>query len=437
MIPSDTNAGNPTPASTINLDTEVGRMALESGLITKSEIEYCREQQKQSSDPNQRSLSDLLVENNFVTTTQVKRIRRQIEESSKRSKIPGYEIIREIGKGAMARVFEARQVSLDRTVAIKVLPRKMSENVEFVDRFYKEGKAAARLSHNNIVQAIDVGQAPAGYHYFVMEYIEGLTLYDEMAAPPAGRGRKFSEADALDVIVQICDALVHAHERGLIHRDVKPKNIILTPQGVAKLTDLGLARAADDTDAAESEAGKAYGTPYYISPEQIRGDVDIDFRADIYSLGATLYHLVTGRPPFEGDTPSAVMHKHLKQPLVPADHINTALSAGIGEIIDVAMAKKRDERYQSTADMLDDLKAIRRGEGPTHARRVIDIDSLAAMEDNAGKSSDTVDIDSGEPAPRRRGGPSVWDQPIVVALAIAAGASILANIGLIVLYVLK
>jgi serine/threonine-protein kinase len=436
MIPSDTNAGNSTPTSTTaNIDTEVGRMALESGLVTRSEIDYCREQQKQSSDPNQRSLSDLLVENNFVTTTQVKRIRRQIEESSKRSKIPGYEIIREIGKGAMARVFEARQLSLNRTVAIKVLPRKMSENVEFVDRFYKEGQAAARLQHNNIVQAIDVGQSPSGLHYFVMEYIEGLTLYDEMAPHPAGRGRRFSEAEALDIIIQICDALVHAHERGLIHRDVKPKNIILTPQGVAKLTDLGLARAADDKDAAESEAGKAYGTPYYISPEQIRGDVDIDYRADIYSLGATMYHLVTGRPPFEGDSPSAVMHKHLKQPLVPADHVNTALSAGIGEIIDVAMAKKRDERYQSTADMLDDLRAVRSGEAPTHARRVIDIDSLAAMEEHA-KSSDTVDLDSGEPA-RRRGGGSVWDQPIVLTLAIVAGVSVLANIGLLVLYILK
>ena len=172
----------------------------------------------------------------------------------------------------------------------------MSENPEFVDRFYKEGKAAARLSHNNIVQAIDVGGTPDGYHFFVMEYLEGKTLYDLMAPPPEGEGHAFSEAEALDITIQMADALAHAHRRGLIHRDVKPKNIILTPQGVAKLTDLGLARATDDQEAAASEAGKAYGTPYYISPEQIRGDVDIDFRADIYSLGATMYHLVTGRP---------------------------------------------------------------------------------------------------------------------------------------------
>ncbi len=301
--------------------------------------------------------------------------------------------------------------------------------MEFVDRFYKEGKAAARLSHNNIVQAIDVAQAPAGYHYFVMEYIEGQTLYDEMAAPPAGKGRSFSEADALDVIIQMADALVHAHERGLIHRDVKPKNIMLTPGGVAKLTDLGLARGVDDKEAAELEAGKAYGTPYYISPEQIRGDVDIDFRADIYSLGATMYHLVTGRPPFEGDSPSAVMHKHLKQALVPADHVNTALSTGVGEIIDVSMAKKREERYQSTKDMLEDLKAVRRGEPPTHARRAVDLDSLAQMEEN---SDGTIDITPPEPEPV-----NIWLQPMVLPLVFAAGISLLANVGLIVLYILK
>ena len=424
---SDSNASAGTPPDS---DSEVGRIALESGLITPAELAFVREQLNQSSDPNQRTLGDILVEKQFITPNQLKRIRTVSDERRKPNKIPGYELISELGKGAMARVFKARQISLDRIVAIKVLPRKMSESAEFVDRFYKEGKAAARLSHNNIVQAIDVAQAPAGYHYFVMEYIEGLTLYDEMTAPPAGRGRNFSEADALDVIIQMAEALVHAHERGLIHRDVKPKNIMLTPGGVAKLTDLGLARGVDDKEAAELEAGKAYGTPYYISPEQIRGDVDIDFRADIYSLGATLYHVVTGRPPFEGDSPSAVMHKHLKQPLVPADHVNTNLSAGIGEVIDVAMAKRREERYQSTKALLDDLKAVRQGQSPSHARRVVDLDSLAEMEQ---ANDGTLDVSD----PNSSSGTSPWSQPLVTPLAIAAGLSILMNIALLVMYFLK
>jgi serine/threonine-protein kinase len=411
MSQSDSNA----LGISSNLDTEVGKVVVDMGLATRTEIEFCREQQKQASDPNQRSLADLLIEHSFITANQAKRIRNQLAER-RSSQIPGYEIIGLIGKGAMAKVFKARQVSLDRIVAIKVLPKKMSDNVEFIERFYKEGKAAARLSHNNIVQAIDVGSTPDNLHYFVMEYVEGKTLYDIMQPPPIGEGRNFSEAEALDITIQMAEALDHAHQRGLIHRDVKPKNILLTKSGTAKLTDLGLARATDDKHAAESEAGKAYGTPYYISPEQIRGDVDIDFRADIYSLGATMYHLVTGQPPFDGETPSAVMHKHLKQPLTPPDHINTGLSAGIGEIIEVAMSKNRDERYNSTGDMLEDLRLVRKGEPPTHARRAVDLDSIAKIEETAR----TVDID---PAP---GGMSdLWRRPMVITLLITQGVSLL------------
>src|SRR3954465_1287751 len=411
---------------TANLDTEVGKAVVDMGLATRTEIDFCREQQKQSSDPNQRSLADLLVEHQFITANQAKRIRKNVEER-KSSQIPGYQLISKLGKGAMATAYKARQMSLDRVVAVKVLPKKLSENPEFVDRFYKEGKAAARLSHNNIVQAIDVGCAPDGYHFFVMEYVEGMTLYDIMQPPPVGEGRNFAEAEALDVTIQMADALAHAHQRNLIHRDVKPKNILLTKEGVAKLTDLGLARAMDDKEAAETEAGKAYGTPYYISPEQIRGDVDIDFRADIYSLGATMYPLVTGKPPFDGETPSAVMHKHLKQPLTPADHVNTALSAGIGEIIDVAMAKNRDDRYQSTEDMLEDLNAVRRGEPPTHARRAVHLDGLQQLEET-GK---TVDI--APPAAK----PLNWASPVAMTVLGVAGASLLGNLILFVLYLSK
>jgi serine/threonine-protein kinase len=412
-------------SGTTNFDSEVGRVVVEMGLATRTEIEHCRELQKQSSDPNGRSLADLLVDNSFITVNQSKRIRQQLTERQT-SRIPGYQILGQLGKGAMATVYKARQLSLNRIVAVKILPRKMNENQEFVERFYKEGQAAARLSHNNIVQAIDVGSSPDGLHYFVMEYIEGKTLYDVMAPKPQGDGKSFSEAEALDICIQISEALAHAHQRGLIHRDVKPKNIILTPDGVAKLTDLGLARATDDKDAAESEAGKAYGTPYYISPEQIRGDVDIDFRADIYSLGATLYHLVTGRPPFEGDTPSAVMHKHLKQPLVPADHINTALSSGVGEIIDVAMAKRREERYESTEQLLEDLRAVRAGQPPSHARRQVDLESLAKIE----ATGKTVDI---LPSPRGDDSGPIWSNPKVMALAAVVGVSIVVNIILLVI----
>ena len=418
-----TGGGSAATGLGTNLDTEVGRLAVDMGFATSTELEFCREQQKQSSDPNQRSLADLLVENSFITVNQAKRLRSQLEERKSTSQIPGYQLIAKVGKGAMATVYKAKQLSLNRDVAIKVLPKKMSNSREFVERFYQEGRAAARLAHNNIVGAYDVGSTPDGFHYFVMEFIEGLSLYDMMVPPPAGQGHQFSEAEALDVTLQIAEALAHAHSRGMIHRDVKPKNIVLTPAGVAKLTDLGLARAQDDKEAAESEAGKAYGTPYYISPEQIRGDVDIDFRADIYSLGATLFHLLTGRPPFEADTPTAVMHKHLKEPLTPPDHINPGVSTGVSEIVEVAMAKNRDERYQSTEDMLEDLRLVRGGHPPTHARRMVNVDALKELEEK-GK---TVDIAPTPPPP------NLYAAPLFIALAVFAGISLLANLVLFVL----
>jgi serine/threonine-protein kinase len=222
-----------------------------------------------------------------------------------------------------------------------------------------------------------------------MEYVEGKTVYDDLS-----KGKVYSEAEALDITIQVTRALAHAHGKGLIHRDVKPKNIMLTKEGVVKLADMGLARARDDKETAAQEAGRAYGTPYYISPEQIRGELDIDFRADVYSLGATFYHMVTGKVPFDGASPSAVMHKHLKEPLLPPDHINTSLSAGVAETIEVMMSKKRDNRYNSTEDLLKDLLAVQRGEPPLQARRRVDphvLRNLVKMEKDATKQAEAAD----------------------------------------------
>jgi serine/threonine-protein kinase len=287
--------------------------------------------------------------------------------------IPGFQVLSKVGQGAMAVVFKSKQLSLDRIVAIKVLPKRLSENREFVDRFYREGRAAARLNHANIVQAYDVGES-GGYHYFVMEYIDGKTVYDLVTD-----GKPMKEADAVRILLQCAKALHHAHEHGLIHRDVKPKNLMITKAGDVKLADMGLAREMGDFVTATAEAGRAYGTPYYISPEQIRGELTIDARADIYGLGATFYHMVTGKVPFDGTTPSAVMHKHLKDPLVPPDHINPALSSGVGEIIEVMMAKSPDDRYPSMVELIDDLEAVARGEPPFQARKKYDHSLLQSL----------------------------------------------------------
>lgn len=402
-----------------SMDSLVGRLVVERGLATAEEVEECRrhlKSQSEGSDPKQRTLTSMLVSKGIVTRKQIERLRPLIEEQKSDRQIPGFQIIEKLGAGAMATVYKARQISLDRMVAIKILPQKFMNNPQFVERFYAEGRAAAQLNHANIVGALDVGKS-GDYHYFVMEFVDGRTVYDDIME----RGR-YSETDALNIIVQMTRALDHAHKAGFIHRDVKPKNIMITKDGVAKLADMGLARAVSDREAAEAEQGKAFGTPYYISPEQIRGEIDVDFRADIYSLGATFYHMVTGRVPFDGPNPSAVMHKHLKTELTPPDHINPDLSAGIGEVIEVCMTKDRNKRYSATADLLADLEALQRGEPPLQARRKFDLSTLVAMEQN--EVTEPKSIDDGVSEVSAAPAPALQEQPIfwaaVVGWAVAA-----------------
>ncbi|MEO0586517.1 MAG: protein kinase, partial [Planctomycetota bacterium] len=291
---------------------------------------------------------------------------------------------------------------------IKILPKKFSSNKQFIERFYAEGKAAAKLNHPNIVGAVDVGLA-GDTHYFVMEFVDGLTVYDELV-----KHGRYSEKRALEIAIGVAMALDHAHKAGFIHRDVKPKNIMITKQGVVKLADMGLARAVSDREAAEAEAGKAFGTPYYISPEQIRGEVDVDERADIYGLGCTLYHMVTGKVPFDGPNPSAVMHKHLRNEATPPDQINHDLSNGLAEVIEAAMSKDRKGRYASASDMLIDLEAVAQGEAPPQARKMIDFSALSAPkpDDEAEPNANLVSLDQG---------PSIFTQP-VAWIAIAGWA---------------
>lgn len=393
-----------------SLDSEVGRLVVERGLATQEEVDQCLGMIRASSggsDINQRSLSEVLIAEGICTHRQIGRIKPEVEAQKDSRQIPGYQIMSKLGAGAMATVYKARQLSLDRIVAIKILPQKHSRDPNFIQRFYDEGKAAAKLNHPNIVGAYDVAQA-GDYHYFVMEFVDGRTVYDDISKDGA-----YSEEKALEIAIQVAKALSHSHKAGFIHRDVKPKNIMITDSGVVKLADMGLARAVSDREAAEAEAGKAYGTPYYISPEQIRGEIEIDFRADIYALGATMYHMVTGRVPFEGPNPSAVMHKHLKDDLVPPDHVNTKLTSGISEIIEVCMAKSPRKRYGNTEDLLNDLEAVAQGEAPTIARRMFDISSLAALE------ADETQITTVRTDPV--GGPSLVDQPVFWA-AIAGWA---------------
>ena len=370
---------SPRPRSQAVDELTLARLLVERKLVSKEDAERCLKLVRE--DPaatgnGAAALLRVLHREKLLSASHVQRLARELLEkpSGVPKKLPGYELIELIGRGSMGVVFKARQLSMDRIVAVKILRRELASNREFIERFHREAKIAAKLSHNNIVQAIDSGEYQ-GYHYFVMEYVDGTNIKEELDA-----GKVYSEREALEIIVQVADALAHAHSRGLVHRDIKPENIMLTRERIPKLADLGLARLSHGDPMAQAEKGIAIGTPYYISPEQVRGQVDIDIRADIYALGATLYHMVTGRVPFPGSNPVEVMKKHLHQPLVPPDHINQSLSSGLGEVVEKAMAKRREERYQTPQELITDLKRLLAGQPPLLAREQYNVSALAQLE---------------------------------------------------------
>jgi serine/threonine-protein kinase len=423
-----TSGGDTDQAGTGGFDTLLGQVVVRAGIATEEEVDRAFSDLSPGNSGSggdlNRTLADALIERQYATKHQIDRLRSDFEARRSGRSIPGFRIKRKLGAGAMATVFLAKQISLDRLVAIKVLPKKYSSNKKFIERFYKEGRAAAQLNHANIVQAYDVGAA-GEHHYFVMEYVDGPTVYDRIVGD-----KRMAEREAIDVVKQVAMALKHAHERGFIHRDIKPKNIMITRTGRVKLADLGLARALSDKDAAEAEAGRAYGTPYYISPEQIRGELKIGPQADIYGLGATFFHMVTGRVPFEGKNPSSVMHRHLKSQLEPPDHLNPELSAACAQVIEMMMAKKVEDRYQSVDDLIEDLDLIAQGKPPHFAHR--SLDGFAIADTLTAEAQATASIATLQPD-RSGGGGSATDSPMFMGLLILAVASVIANLILLVM----
>ena len=346
-------------AATVSLEEEkLAHALVNRGLITREEWQQARNEETGS---GLGPMLAALVKANFLTPAQAQRVAAELPNLTAQTMIPGYQVLEKIGQGSMGTVFKAKQISMNRTVAIKVLHRRLAANQKFLDRFTREAHLAAKFNSNHVIQAIDVGTT-GDINYFVMEYVEGKTIKDELE-----KGKIYDEAEAIDIVLQIARALQVAHRRKLIHRDIKPANIVITKDGTAKLADLGMARATEDEAHVKSEKGLTIGTPHYMAPEQIRGRADVDSRADIYSLGATLFHMVTGRQPFPYPTVDEVLKAHLNEELTPPDHINQKLSAGLGQVVEFMMAKSRKKRYPSPDELILDLECIQRDEPPRFA----------------------------------------------------------------------
>src|ERR1700694_4453356 len=264
-----------------------------------------------------------------------------------------YELSRLIARGGMAEVFLARDLLLDRPVALKALFPELSVDNSFVERFRREAQAPANLSHPNIVSVYDWGQADHTY-FIVMELVDGQPL----SAILRSEGPLLADRAAA-IGADVALALSFAHSHGVIHRDVKPGNVLITPDGVVKVTDFGIARAANTTESL-TQTGAVMGTATYFSPEQAQG-LRVDPRSDVYSLGVVLYEAVTGRPPFSGESPVAVAYKHFRENPAPPRQINPNIPAPFEAVLLQAMAKNPDDRYQSAQELRADLLRYQRG----------------------------------------------------------------------------
>ena len=341
-------------------DLSFGSIAIKLSFTTLERVDECIRLQEKMKELGvvPKKLGEIMLAKGYITDLQLKEIIRYQGTKGGHTQVANYKITAKIGHGAMGSIYKALQVSMDRIVALKVLSAKYAGNDRFRERFLREARAVAKLNHPNIIQGIDVGESN-GVYYFAMEYIDGPTVGELLK-----RGGALDEKRALNIVMQITRALNHAFQHGIIHRDIKPDNVMLTRDGVAKLCDLGLVKVTTDEGPESTRPGASMGTPYYISPEQARGEPDVDTRSDIYSLGATFYHMAVGDLPYPGDSAAVVISKHLTEPLTMPRQRNPLVTAPMEYIVVKMMEKDRENRYQTPQELLRDLEAVAAGGAP-------------------------------------------------------------------------
>jgi serine/threonine-protein kinase len=377
-----------------------GQVAVSLGLATEADIQECTVIQRKMREMGvDEPLGEIMVKKGRLTAQQHQQILRKLGVQI--SPIPGYSILSKIGQGGMGTVYKAVQGSVNRVVAIKIMSPQATSEPSYVARFLKEAQAAGHLNHKNLIAAIDAGAA-GGYYYFVMEFVTGKSCRELVNA-----NGPFDEKLALRVALQMAEVLEHIHQHKMVHRDIKPENILLTPDMTVKLCDLGLAKSTTSSDQSLTQEGLAVGTPYFMSPEQIRGEKDVDIRADLYSLGATLYFLLSRRHPFEGKSAAETMSMHLKQAVPDVRKLVPQVSEDFAHVIHKLMAKNRAERYQTPVDLAEDLRTVEAGNSPRLARQF-------AARHGAAKTTSTARL---EPV---RG--KAVSTPVAVGATLAAAA---------------
>lgn len=337
----------------------LSKLAVRNGFLTPAQVEeifqIVNERRKDASSQDGITFEDVAFEKGYMTSQQASAValafQRLIKDAEKQKwAIPGYEIFGKIGEGGLGVVLKARQISMNRIVALKILHKRWLNDEEFKQRFLIEARLVGKLSHQNLIKVFDVGKQDWKY-YFSMEFVEGETLEELIE-----REGPLDVLRAVDITIQILRAIKYLSRYDIVHCDIKPSNILLTKDQCAKLGDFGFVKS--NLEIAETEEGSVLGTPDYISPEQAMGSKAIDFRADIYSLGVTLYHMVAKKPPYEGSV-STVMRKHIKGELPSPKLHNPNVSDALVRIIERMCAKEPAGRYQSCDELFEDLELVK------------------------------------------------------------------------------
>jgi eukaryotic-like serine/threonine-protein kinase len=402
-----------------------GKILIERTLVTPGQLEQCLRLQAAEIDVGRprRSLGDLMVELGFITKAQLDLTLAEQRRRLKDLVVGPYHIIDKLGSGGMGAVYRAQVPDTGVEVALKLLPKKWSNDPNFLSRFHREAKLGMELNHPHLVRTIDFGESK-GTYYIAMEVVEGGTLDHHLHVSGA-----IPERTALKIARDLLGALQYAHEKGLIHRDIKPSNILFDREGKSKLSDFGLVKAVDP-DPQFMTQGTTVGTPHYMAPEQARGE-PLDIRADLYAMGATLYHALTGQTPFSGSS-AAVMHSHLKRELPPPETLNPNLSPGCVAIIKCMMAKDRKDRYPTPAAAVEDVLRLLRGEQPQAVGMVIAATPIPAMQRRrisaTPPSSQPVEISDGTARVSRR--PPLW-----MIIFLVSGVVWLAGLGLMIWFI--
>lgn len=328
-----------------------------------------------------------------------------------------YELGGLLGRGGMADVRVGRDLRLGRTVAVKQLRSDLASDPTFQERFRREAQSAASLNHPSIVAVYDTGEATTDsgqtIPYIVMEYVEGQTLRDILRD-----GRKILPERALSITADILSALDYSHRSGIIHRDIKPANVMLTPSGQVKVMDFGIARAIADASSGMTQTASVIGTAQYLSPEQARGET-VDARSDIYSTGCLLYELLTGRPPFVGDSPVSVAYQHVREEAQLPSQFNSDVTPAIDQVVTRSLTKRTDDRYQSAADMRRDIERVIQGqpvEAPTAATQAMGASTQAMAAAVPPEDEEEAAAEDEKPKKKKA---KWWILGILIALVLA------------------